>query len=673
MGDGRCAANTQSVVDNVLIDPQLKSRPVPTTAWWQNLVIDAGCDPIVPSPYTVCCLDTGIVVSSPTPHVQKKFVASICHNDWTLHMPGCSRHWVSSYDPLSVNVSYVQDGQASDAAVTVPLVRGSAFVSAIFNQPARLQLSTIHAVLSVDTSYGPGTAVVRLNSGSVWLVVCESSVDIRQELVNDIVSDEPVCGAVRLALVRNAECNSVTDENAAVLALLASRDAVPVGGSVSIDAIADDKAKFTMSWKTRGSGTPLMYTLPHHQMSSISQDSSDFRWVDEVATQWTSRGRMRAALSCQWQWIEQLEPLGFSGQTPLSEEAVVHLRQLVAIDAQSLTSDKQSLPQDPYFFGKALARAMRIALIADEVGDTDSCNLVVDRAIDWLEPWLYGTNSDHLVYDTEWCGVISSAGLADPMADFGQGRYNDHHFHYGYFVYAAAALAKLRFEWAAEKRDILDIFVRDYFNISADIDMHFPFIRCFDFFNGHSYTNGLFAFADSRNQESTSESINAYYAAYLYADVTGRPEIAQYAHAVLQLEARTSRTYWHLGDVTSDIYPDTYAQKQAVVGILWSTKADYTTWFGNNPEFIYGIQFLPYTPAMALLVKRKWIAEIWPQFLAAVADNSQTESWREIIHLTYAVVDKKQTLEWNSSITSHDDGNSASNSYYWIMTAPTED
>jgi len=30
--------------------------------------------------------------------------------------------------------------------------------------------------------------------------------------------------------------------------------------------------------------------------------------------------------------------------------------------------------------------------------------------------------------------------LADHNADFGNGWYNDHHFHYGYFIYAAAAV-----------------------------------------------------------------------------------------------------------------------------------------------------------------------------------------------------------------------------------------
>lgn len=37
-------------------------------------------------------------------------------------------------------------------------------------------------------------------------------------------------------------------------------------------------------------------------------------------------------------------------------------------------------------------------------------------------------------------GVITTNGLADQYADFGSGWYSDHHFHYGYFAYAAGIL-----------------------------------------------------------------------------------------------------------------------------------------------------------------------------------------------------------------------------------------
>ncbi|KAJ2590364.1 hypothetical protein IWW49_002053 [Coemansia sp. RSA 1797] len=43
----------------------------------------------------------------------------------------------------------------------------------------------------------------------------------------------------------------------------------------------------------------------------------------------------------------------------------------------------------------------------------------------------------------QWFGPVLPLG----------GLYNDHHFCYGYFVYAAAVLAKLHPEWAARHDD----------------------------------------------------------------------------------------------------------------------------------------------------------------------------------------------------------------------------
>ncbi|KAJ1903195.1 hypothetical protein LPJ71_005273 [Coemansia sp. S17] len=636
-------------ISHDLIGPSLTCKPVPTNAWWQNLVLEQGDQPVVMTPYMVKCLDSAVVVCAQTPLVHETYVAAIWHDDWRVHIDGCSRHSVTAFDPLSATVEYTGETMAA----RVPLVRGAAFVTVMFDTPAQLSLSTVHAVIGVEKCSGEGTAVVRLNSGTTWLVSCDSPVELQQSGVSGLVSSGPV-GAVRLALV-NDECPQ------ALAALLLAKDPIPVGGTIDVT----DEALFTLRWITHGNGPSdhlLMFALPHHQ-----QSLTDACWVDDVGKYWTSMGHVRAVLGSQWQWTETIEPLGFSGQSELSEEDKAVLRELVQADASTLPEDCGVLPPDPYFFGKAVARAMRIALIADEVGDTASCNLAVERAKSWLVPWLDGTNPDYLLYDDEWKGVVSSRGLTDPAADFGQGRYNDHHFHYGYFIYAAAALAKLCPEWIEERREAIDLLARDYCDPS-NADEYFPFMRCFDFYEGHSVASGLFAFGDSRNQESTSEAINAYYAAYLYAQATGRQSIARYIRAILQLEARSSRVYWHLGDLASDVYPETFARGRAVVGILWSSKADFATFFGANPEFIYGIQFLPYTPAMTLLLKRQWVADIWPKFLEQVADGSATESWREIINLAYAVVDKQATKNRVSKVTEHDDGNSASNSYYWIAT-----
>lgn len=49
-----------------------------------------------------------------------------------------------------------------------------------------------------------------------------------------------------------------------------------------------------------------------------------------------------------------------------------------------------------------------------------------------------------------------------------------------------------------------------------------------------------------------------------------------------------------------------------VVGILWGTKADYTTWFGASAEFIHCIQMMPFTPVTEDLLEETWVQEEYP-------------------------------------------------------------
>ena len=81
-----------------------------------------------------------------------------------------------------------------------------------------------------------------------------------------------------------------------------------------------------------------------------------------------------------------------------------------------------------------MARLALLALVADEFGDTVARQTAVERLTAMLEPWVKGSNADPLMYDPTWGGLCTANGLADHDADFGNGWYNDHHFHYGYFA-----------------------------------------------------------------------------------------------------------------------------------------------------------------------------------------------------------------------------------------------
>lgn len=74
--------------------------------------------------------------------------------------------------------------------------------------------------------------------------------------------------------------------------------------------------------------------------------------------------------------------------------------------------------------------------------------------------------------------------------NFGTGFYNDHHFHYGYFIYAAAVLARLSPSWTRAHHERVLVLIRDIANPST----HDPFFTTFrhkDWYLGSSWASGI--------------------------------------------------------------------------------------------------------------------------------------------------------------------------------------
>jgi len=131
---------------------------------------------------------------------------------------------------------------------------------------------------------------------------------------------------------------------------------------------------------------------------------------------------------------------------------------------------------DPYFAGKQMARLARLSLIAEELGELEMAENYRSKLQPVLNSWLEATNSDPLLYDSSWGGIVSTLGINDSQGDFGQGYYNDHHFHYGYHVYAAAVMAHSDVAWATEHNDEVLAIIRDILEPSG-VDPFFPQTR----------------------------------------------------------------------------------------------------------------------------------------------------------------------------------------------------
>merc|ERR1711879_171842 len=145
----------------------------------------------------------------------------------------------------------------------------------------------------------------------------------------------------------------------------------------------------------------------------------------------------------------------------------------------------------------------------------------------------------------------------------------------------------------AEFVNFVNTLIRDTTNPSVD-DVHFPRFRSFDWFDLHSWSRGVTPSADGKDQESTSEEVNLLYGIHLWGGVTNRPSLKRLGTVMLSLAATSIREFFLMKVDNPHHHPD-FARNH-VTGIFFQNTARYTTWFGDKPEYIHGIQMLPLTP-----------------------------------------------------------------------------
>lgn len=138
-----------------------------------------------------------------------------------------------------------------------------------------------------------------------------------------------------------------------------------------------------------------------------------------------------------------------------------------------------------------------MAIALDMINRPDLANKILPKLKAAMAVFTNNKQINPLVYEKSWKGVVSSAGMSgNAGADFGNSFYNDHHFHYGYFVYSAAVIGRFDPAWlqVEQNREWINMLIRDYANTAADD--YFPFSRSFDWFNGHGWVCPTFSSMD---------------------------------------------------------------------------------------------------------------------------------------------------------------------------------
>lgn len=402
----------------------------------------------------------------------------------------------------------------------------------------------------------------------------------------------PVSGGVSWSF-RSSDPASSTSKSGMYAAMSSGFDSsssTPSASSSStVGRIATVEFKFKTRSFTETSTTPnllLMLALPHHAQKlspSIQLGMDQFDLVYKCI-----KGPMRPVVGSAWSYDEDLPMLGFDGDSGSSLSKQYLDPAVKRTILKSLQEDVKlahpTATEDVYGFGKQAARLAQIAHIARNMlshnntssgkpstkssgADSDEqaiASEVLDKAklalYHVLDLFLTGKISDGLVYDANLGGIVTSNGLRNSEADFGNGRYNDHHFHYGYLMYAAAILGKLDPSFVDSHGQYVDAIYHDVahesnFDSIESTGVFLPGSRHKMWFDGHSFASGLFPFGNGKSQESSSEAVNCYYGAYLWsltrngaAENPSSDDSLQtdFARLLLAMEVRGARTYWHM-------------------------------------------------------------------------------------------------------------------------------
>ncbi|KDO30187.1 hypothetical protein SPRG_19752 [Saprolegnia parasitica CBS 223.65] len=669
-------------------------QAVPTNNWWGNLLSDNGSqdiDPIYPSPYAVFIRKKAGSIACSYLHqyvhhgplnengaIKYYFTPRVENLQFSGLFAAAPRFQVERWDDFGVQIAFA----AGDASLRSYQSLGQAFASLSYTNLA-FRLGSEHAFVSIDgqpardrqlvgrADARTNSMVVTLNNDQRWFVAWTSASSTNVVIAFDVAtqsfsSTAPFSGVVQAAFVPNDD----------VLALYEACAGSFVNGvALRVESAHAFAYTFNVAHVGAPARTFLHFALTHHEALLQSVDA-----VPSLSLFAHSRGPMRAHVvpqSGEWQLAfpeaEDAKLDLFTGLLPpmRPSPADVTAHGLVQILTDEIDGE-WPLPPSYYFKGKALQKYGSLCVVAadlaksrPELGALAAAALTKFKAL--LSDVGENASTYPLVYDTVYGGIVSSEGFQkhDINVEFGNAVYNDHHYHYGYFVTAVAIAYHLDPSWV-DKTSRLHRFVetllRDTLNPSAD-DAYFATFRNFDWFLGHSYSHGVTPMVDGKDEESTSEELNFFYGAHLWATATGNAPLGALTRLLLKLVALSHQTYFLIAD-DNVTHPPAF-RKNKVSGILFDNKADYATWFSPNRECIHGIQMLPVTPMLAYVRTPTFVAEEWHQILGKLS-LAPANAWASLLAVNQSRLDPAAAVATLKSCAM-DDGLSRAFALYMAM------
>lgn len=524
----------------------------PTNRWFSGLVFGDASQPVFPLPLSFAVQDGAYALGLPTVTTTEKVIMGVFAPEVTVKVPGLVTGVVTRYDEASVTIR--ADDSAGKGIGELTIAEGWPCVS--FRALDDVEL-TLSAALE-----GGSTPVLRVGKNTYGAVTDSGK-------ISGATCTLPADGTLTLYVVP-------PDGHAEDLAPLAT----PLASTSLAYAVDDTVATSTLTYATHSGDTTAIAAMPHH--------GADPKGDDVLGTYPSSYGTLVLRRGTELSWTAPLRAaraeLDLSALDDASREEL----------ATQVTSDVGSLrdyPADTYFGGKALHRDAQLLGIARQVGADEAATSLTERVLTQIRMW---TEVDGATKRDGFCFTYdeTNKGVIGLTPSFGSDEYNDHHFHYGYFLYAAGTLAAQDPSLVEELAPVIDALAADVANDAVTPSL--PVRRTFDAYASHSWASGTSPFADGNNQESSSEAVTAWAGLQLWAQASGNEQLATQAAWMLAHEAHTARVYWTDFDTSDPVYE---GFGHTVIPLQFGGKRDYATWFSPEPAAALAILVLPLSPS----------------------------------------------------------------------------
>ena len=593
--------------------PQLSGnaigKPVPTNDWWSKLVKENHADNLFNYPMTLKTTNNGLIVT----YIPWGVIGDSAPIEVKLSGLATTQTTVSDYSDWTVTMNWKDASRElkATAGIGMPFLYFEKEADDVVEIKVNSGTATINnELLIIENAAAGADFVFYAPTGSTWTK--------NASIYTSSLSGKTYWSMAMLPQ-SNTNVSSVAQEYKQYAYVFPTNTTTSWNFNPSTSKVITD---FSVTTSVKeGTETEILLGLLPHQWNNLSSASA----IPNKYTYSSVRGTMKTMKGNAFQ-VEHT----FKGILPtlpyLANYSVGFNPANLDSKIASIENDGLSDWTDSYNEGQVMNRLIQTARIADQMGNTTARNKMIATVKQRLENWLShqsGEKAFLFYYNSTW-----SALLGYPSGHGQDTNLNDHHFHWGYFIHAAAFMEQFEPGWASQWGGMINLLVRDAASSDRN-DTTFPFLRNFSPYAGHSWANGFATFPQGNDQESTSESMQFASSLIHWGSITNNTEIRDLGIYIYTTEQTAIEEYWF------DMYDRNFRPEQtySLVSRVWGNSYDNGTFWTSDIAASYGIELYPiHGGSLYLAHNPTYVTKLWneiTQNTGIIGNQANPNLWHD--------------------------------------------